>query len=270
MHSRARGPSYNMLLYADIDIRRLDAVRVYGCAYARMGWERHNGSGSSSPAFEELTCSLGTVPCILTYDGDPQPLAINYTVLVVLLIVAAAELAGAQRPGAIAGERIRRAAWQVAVFMVLVGGQVSFCVLVQRTGISVIWNAMTAFLLLQRRRARLEYSARLPKKKEIGEPHALVLCVEWTIDLRPVDHIVHFGVAVAASADLYYLRTADTMINIAHGCALVLGVALEHHYARQFENPTAPEPEPEPQSKQRQHDPREYVQVEVDESVEVP
>ena len=67
-----------------------------------MGWERQDGSGSSL-GFEVLTCNLGTVPCILTYDGDPQPLAINYTVLVVLLIVAASELA-AQRPGAKNGE----------------------------------------------------------------------------------------------------------------------------------------------------------------------
>ena len=234
----------------------------------RMGWERHDGSGSS-PAFEELTCTLGTVLCILTYDGDPQPLAINYTVLVVLLSVAAAELA-AQRHGAAAGELIQRAAWQVAVFAVLVGVQVAFCVLVQRRGISIIWNAMTAFLLLQRRRARMEYNAHLPKKKERGEPHRLVRCIEWAIELRPVDHVVHFGVTVAGVADLYYLRTADMMINIAHGSALILGVALEHRHARHFETSTSPEPEPELQPKQRQYNPREYVQVKVDESVEQP
>jgi hypothetical protein len=234
-----------------------------------MGWERHDGSGSSSPAFEELTCTLGTVLCIFTYSGDPQPLAINYTVLVVLLIVAASELA-AQRPGAAAGEGTRRAAWQVAIFMVLVGVQVSFCVLVHRTGISIVWNAMAAFLLLQRRRARVEYRAHLPPKKEVGQPHRLVLCIEWIIELRPVDHVVHFGVAVAAGADVYYLRTADMTTNIAHACALVLGVALERRFAGQFEKLTGPKPELEPEPKQRQHHPREYVKVEVDESVEVP
>ena len=230
-----------------------------------MGWERQDGSGSS--LFELLTCDLGTVPCILTYDGDPQPLAINYTVLVVLLIVAASELA-AQRPGAKDGEWTQRASWQLAVFMVLVGLQVGICVFVDWTGISIIWNAMASFLLFQRRRGRLEYRKQLPKKVEIGKPHRLVLCVEWIIELRPVDHVVHFGALVAAAADLYYLWTAEWPSNVAHGCALVLGVAIEHYYAAIFKKLPVPQPEPEPEPTPRLYNPREYVQV--GESVEVP
>jgi hypothetical protein len=216
----------------------------------------------------ESSWRAGTVPCILTYDGDPQPLAINYTVLVVLLIVAAAELA-AQRPGAKRGEVTRRAAWQLAGLMFLVGLQVCVCVFVDLTGISIIWNAVSSFLLLQRQRARLEYQHQQPKRVEVIEPHHLVRCIEWSIELRPVDHIVHFGVLVAAGADLHYLRAADTTINVAHGCALLLGVGLEHQYARLFKKSPAPEPEPEPEpAKRRKHHPREYVIV--DESVELP
>jgi hypothetical protein len=187
----------------------------------------------------ESSWRAGTVPCILTYDGDPQPLAINYTVLVVLLIVAAAELA-AQRPGAKRGEVTRRAAWQLAGLMFLVGLQVCVCVFVDLTGISIIWNAVSSFLLLQRQRARLEYQHQQPKRVEVIEPH-----------------------------DLHYLRAADTTINVAHGCALLLGVGLEHQYARLFKKSPAPEPEPEPEpAKRRKHHPREYVIV--DESVELP
>ena len=96
-------------------------------------------------------------------------------------------------------------------------------------------------------------------------------CIQETARpmLRPVDHIVHFGVLVAAGADLHYLRAADATLNVAHGCALLLGVGLEHQYARLFKKLPAPEPEPEPEpAKRRKHHPREYVIV--DESVELP
>ena len=153
--------------------------------------------------------------------------------------------------------------------MFLVALQVSVCVFVDHTGISIIWNAMASFLLLQRQRARMEYQHQQPKVVEVIEPHHLVRCVEWSIELRPVDHIVHFGVLVAVAADLHYLRAEDATTNVAHACALLLGVGLENHYARLFKKLPAPEPEPEPAlAKRRKHHPREYVIV--DESVELP
>lgn len=178
-----------------------------------------------------------------------------------LSIVAAAELA-ARRPTAEDKEVLLRAVWQLVACVALVGLQVGICVVVHCTGISIVWNAMASFLLMQRRRARLAYQKQLPKKPEISEPHHLVRCVEWMIELRPVDHVVHLGVLVAVAVDLYYLHNEDTITTVAHGCALVLGCLLERYYAGTFEKPQdeVPEPEPRPRPKRR-HNPREYVQV---------
>jgi hypothetical protein len=225
-----------------------------------MGWEAQDGSGSGS--WYELSC-VGVVPCILTYDGDPHHMAINYTVLVVLLIAAMCELQDSQR-------RVctLRAVWQLCVLVLVVGLQVAICVLVHCTGISIVWNTQASFLLLQRLRARLQLQAKMPKKLEVGgEVHALVRCTEWIIGCRPVDWIVHMGVLVAVAVDLYYLQTADGLTNAAHGCALVLGALVEQLHAWSYARPPELEPEPEPATTPRRHNPNEYVTL-IDDSVE--
>ena len=217
-----------------------------------MGWEVHAGSGDGS--WSELSC-VGTIPCILTYEGDRHHIALNYMVLIVLVICALFELKDSTK-------RIcsGRAVWQLCVLVLVLVFQVGLCVLVQCTGISIVWNAQACFLLLQRARWRAAHKAAAPKKIEVLEPHHLVHCVEWLIECRPVDHIVHLGVLVAFGVDIYYLRTADALTNVSHGSALLLGALIERRHFQRFGGslpaPASDQPEASPR---RQHHPREYV-----------
>ena len=219
-----------------------------------MGWEVHEGSGDGS--LSDLSC-VGTIPCILTYEGDRHHIAINYMVLIVLMIVSIFELKDSTKKVC-----SRRALWQLCALVLVLVFQVGLCVLVQCTGISIVWNAQSSFLLLQRARWRAAHKAAVLQKVEMIEPHQLVKCVEFLIACKPVDHIVHLGVLVAFGVDMYYLRTADWQTNLSHASALLLGVLIERRHFKRFgkglPEPATDQPEASPR---RQHNPREYVTV---------
>jgi hypothetical protein len=156
--------------------------------------------------------------CILTYEGSWGDVFINY----VLLLINAAACWGAHR-------RQRRAVSTVTAFGALVftvSYQIVLCLIVQCSGVSVVWCAMVGWVFHQERGALTKDVRRHPNDDT---------------EERKVVRMLLFTLAIDLASIIYYAVISDPITTVAHICAIIMGILLSW-LALRF-TPTAAGPE---------------------------
>ena len=150
-------------------------------------------------------CGVTEIGCILTYAGNADDTLLHWSILLLCCCCAALELRSPTPPHASHAAARASAAWQACALAAVGAYQVGPCMVLGCAGVSIIWNAVAAFVVRQRLRYR-------PACRCVGSPRdTFISCV-----------------AVATlCADAYYATTAEALTTVAHGCALALGAAIE-------------------------------------------
>ena len=157
--------------------------------------------------------------CILTYSGAIEHIWINYLTLSVTLAVALdrTRCISSQMP-----DSTLRFKWLWASLTAFVGVilfQIILCWILGCAGISIVWCAVTGWIINERRRRRQHR-----EETDDSRPHA-------TEDNR-ADSCEDIILAIVFCVLVYYAVTAAVITTVAHFCALVLGALLSRFNER--------------------------------------
>lgn len=152
---------------------------------------------------EDISCVEDTlssnIECILTYKGDGDFMVVNYSLLVLNMGHCFLKLSS---------ERIEchPKRWKFALLSLLfsVVFQISLCLMVRCSGISIVWCAIVGWILFHSTPTNSESGARVHRLK----------MMEWII------------LIVNVSVIIYYAVVLPVITTVAHLLAIVMGVVL--------------------------------------------
>jgi hypothetical protein len=159
---------------------------------------------------------LNRTGCILSYAGSTKDVVLNYLVLLINLSYCVAAVANHHRV-----QNVQRFALGALLFVVLF--QISLCLALGCSGISIIWCAMGGWTMSERRRVVDTNTM------DEESPRSLKLL----INLGQVVILVDSAVIV------YYAVVEEMITTAAHICALILGAVLSLASKRLYDDPAA-------------------------------
>ena len=154
---------------------------------------------------------VAVTACILTYAGSVRDMWINYATFA--LVLTAAALRGRRRRSSSSSSTRWKVATLVA-FLGVVAFQIGLCWIVHCTGISIIWCAVTGWLVNEQQQHQQQQGGAQQEQTR-----------SWWEDLT---------LTVVLSVLIYYAVVAPVITTVAHGCALILGALLSRLVPRIF------------------------------------
>ncbi len=185
--------------------------------------------------------------CILSYEGNVNDVIINYTLLVVNLIVAILSISRSSRSpreeeqgrphgytrlsserheddnGTLTKQRI----FAIVSLVVVIMFQIVLCLLVQCSGISIIWCAIGGWILMD------QYYTR-DDGYDIGSTNGTTTTISTTRQLISCRNLHQMSILVIdLVAIVYYFIVLEPITTVAHVLAIVvLGIPLYTIYRR--------------------------------------
>lgn len=154
---------------------------------------------------------IGRMGCILTYGGTGVDIAINYFLLVLNLLCCTAIMVEMS-------EELRK--YAIGAFAFVVAFQISLCLVLGCSGISIIWCAMAGWVMTQR---RFETEATPNRTPDDSVPASSSIATRSDSQLSWILRSVVF---IDFCAIVYYGVIAAPITTVAHFCALALGSLL--------------------------------------------
>jgi hypothetical protein len=161
---------------------------------------------------------LNRTGCILSYGGSTKDIILNYLVLVINLSYCVAAVANHHRV-----QNVQRFALGALIFVVLF--QISLCLALGCSGISIIWCAMGGWTMSERRR--------------VVETNTMDEDEEPSRSLKLVIKLGQVVILVDSAVIVYYAVVEEVITTVAHICALILGAVLSLTSIRLYDDPTA-------------------------------
>lgn len=109
---------------------------------------------------------------------------------------------------------------QIKSILAVIIFQLSLCLLVHCSGVSIIWCAMGGWIISERKRLRKQ-----SRDVELSRARDASIKFEYVVMLADVGAIIYYGVV------------ADAISTVAHVCALILGAALSLMSIRMYDDP---------------------------------
>mmetsp|Transcript_8214 Transcript_8214/g.10731 ORF Transcript_8214/g.10731 Transcript_8214/m.10731 type:complete len:277 (-) Transcript_8214:163-993(-) len=174
--------------------------------------------------------------CIVTYGGSTKDVILNYTVLV-LDVVACVVWLWVRRND----DTVRAFAPLISLAFV-VAFQISLCLAVACSGISIIWCACFGWYLYKTWHTLKIPDLQIPSERNGVNDEIIIGSDDVLYDSTPTQEKVYSWTEVAlgllnVAFLLYYAMTAETIITVAHFCAIFMGsvVSLLEEYCTFFD-----------------------------------
>ncbi|KAL3929430.1 MAG: hypothetical protein SGBAC_012214 [Bacillariaceae sp.] len=169
---------------------------------------------------EEFECA-GSIPsktqCILTYGGSERDMLINYTLVAINLFLCV-KASVIHNSSSLVLEKYYRYATRALAFVVAF--QITLCLILGCSGISIIWCSMAGWIMSQKRqmiRSEVE---------EEGENDQTVAADSSIITHEKLARMAQWVILLDLGAIVYYLVFSEIITTVAHGCALVMGACV--------------------------------------------
>jgi hypothetical protein len=197
-------------------------------------------AGENDSTFE---CSEGNAfertGCILSYNGTILHILINYILLLVNLTYCIMAVTNHTHDIEKAANLKRFALW--ALFFVAVF-QVTLCLILGCSGISIVWCAMGGWIMSERRRVIDGSSSSSASETNAAATTTTTTHVHESTSLLSsrLQRLLKIGIWVIfldTVAIVYYAIVAELITLVAHICALVLGAILSLLSIRLYDEP---------------------------------
>eukprot|EP00525_Craspedostauros_australis_P009420 CAMPEP_0198130624 /NCGR_PEP_ID=MMETSP1442-20131203/54385_1 /TAXON_ID= /ORGANISM="Craspedostauros australis, Strain CCMP3328" /LENGTH=265 /DNA_ID=CAMNT_0043791289 /DNA_START=217 /DNA_END=1014 /DNA_ORIENTATION=- len=202
--------------------------------------EHHRQLGDAS----DVECAAGTIlqkiGCILSYGGSRRDIIINYLLLafnlyfcikMVRLQISASSSSLSSSSMAVQPSTFLKSTTAAFAFVIIF--QVSLCLIVQCSGISIIWCAMAGWMMSQRR--QISESIQMDVTQDgVGTQDGMDTqnstdCNSDNNDTETTRRAlskIPLAITTNFAAIVYYAVVAAPITTVAHICALVLGAVL--------------------------------------------
>ena len=156
------------------------------------------------------------IGCILTYNGNATDTTINYALLVLNLFACASPFFSSRHP-----------VKALASLFFTMCFQVSLCLVVFCSGVSIVWCAMAGWLICEQCNCRQHRGIDSTTPPRSSAATSTSNAPNTSTSVKNMGRIWELSVLVSDFiVIIYYLFTSELITTVAHGCALVLGAIL--------------------------------------------
>jgi glucan phosphoethanolaminetransferase (alkaline phosphatase superfamily) len=165
--------------------------------------------------------------CILSYAGNPKDILLNYLMVLINLVYCAAALQNHRV------ERQKFLRFAMLAFVGIVVFQLSLCLALGCSGVSIIWCAMGGWTMSERRRV-VDINIHSTMESEASESSTTSLA---SARLMGWGNVVIF---LDCAVIVYYAIVTKPITTVAHTLALILGAVLSMMSIRMYDNDQQP------------------------------